>query len=92
VGKSSKPYGMTSAQNVAAWYSEADVEPNAIVRFDPKTHTFAKWPISSGGGIVRNMAATPQGDIYIACSGVDKVGVVQVANPASREAYVTAGS
>jgi hypothetical protein len=24
------------------------------------------------------MAATPQGDIYIACSGVNKVGVVRV--------------
>lgn len=27
---------------------------------------------------VRHMVATPQGDIYIACSGVGKVGVVRV--------------
>lgn len=26
----------------------------------------------------RHMVATPQGDIYIACSGVGKVGVVRV--------------
>jgi hypothetical protein len=36
-------------------------------------------PVSSGGGMIRNMVATPQGDISIACSGVYKVGVVRVA-------------
>jgi len=27
--------------------------------------------------VVRHMVATPQGDLYIACSGVNKVGVVR---------------
>jgi hypothetical protein len=44
---------------------------------DPETETFAKADIPSGGGVVRNMTATKDGRAYIACSGVDKVGVVQ---------------
>ena len=61
----------------AVWYSESGAEPNTIVRFDPRSRTFARWSIPSGGGVVRHMVATPDGDIYIACSGVDKVGVVK---------------
>jgi len=60
------------------WYSESGVEPNTIVRFDPKTKNFATWPVPSGGGVIRHMVATPQGDVYIACSGEYKVGVVRV--------------
>jgi virginiamycin B lyase len=60
------------------WYSETGVTPNIIIRFDPGTKKFADWPVPSGGGVIRNMAATPAGDIYIACSGVNKVGVVRV--------------
>jgi virginiamycin B lyase len=60
------------------WYSEAGVTPNTIVRFDPKTETFAVTKIPSGGGVVRNMAAAPDGRVYIACSGVDKVGIVEI--------------
>jgi hypothetical protein len=39
---------------------------------------FASWPIPSGGGVVRNMVSTPKGDLYIACSGVNKVGIAQI--------------
>jgi hypothetical protein len=28
--------------------------------------------------VVRHMVATPQGDLYLACSGVNKVAVVQI--------------
>jgi len=59
------------------WYSESGVKPNTMVRSDPETETFAKADIPSGGGVVRNMAATKDGRVYIACSGLDKVGVVQ---------------
>ncbi len=38
---------------------------------------FARATIPSGGGTVRNMAATSDGRIYLACSGVNKVGVVE---------------
>jgi virginiamycin B lyase len=59
------------------WYSESGVKPNTIVQFDPKTDKFAHATIPSGGGVVRNMVATADGRVYIACSGVDKVGVVE---------------
>lgn len=61
--------------------SESGVKPNTIVRFDPQTEKFTRWSVPSGGGVIRNMVATPQGDIYIAGSGVNKGGVVRVAKP-----------
>jgi virginiamycin B lyase len=76
-GKSAAPYGIAITPDGAVWYSESGVTPNTMVRFDPKTQQFARAPIPSGGGTVRNMVATPDGRIYIACSGVNKVGVVQ---------------
>jgi virginiamycin B lyase len=77
-GKESRPYGMTATSDGVVWYSESGLSPNTIVRFDPRAEKFTIWPVPSGGGVIRNMAATPQGDIYIACSGVNKVGVVRV--------------
>ena len=77
-GPSSKPYGIAVTPDGNVWYSESGVRPNTIVRFDPKTKAFLSWPIPSGGGVVRNMAATPSGDIYIACSGKNKVGIVKI--------------
>jgi len=53
------------------------VKPNTIIQFDPKNEKFARATIPSGGGVVRNMAATADGRVYIACSGVGKVGVVE---------------
>jgi virginiamycin B lyase len=41
--------------NGAIWYSESNVSPNTLVRFDLKTEQFQSWPIPSGGGVVRNM-------------------------------------
>jgi virginiamycin B lyase len=69
---------MAATSDGMVWYSETGIEPNTIVRFDPRTERFTTWPIPSGGGVVRHMVATPGGDLYIACSGVDKVGVVHV--------------
>lgn len=77
-GPDSRPYGITSTPDGAVWYSESGVTPNTIVRFDPKTRGFAHWPIPSGGKVVRHMVATPGGDIYIACSGANKVGIVRI--------------
>jgi virginiamycin B lyase len=59
------------------WYSESGVSPNTLIRFDPRTQTFARATIPSGGGVVRNMVATPDGRLYLACSGVNKVGIVE---------------
>ena len=78
-GRKAAPYGMAAMPDGVVWYSESGVKPNTIVRFDPQTKKFTTWPVPSGGGVIRNMAATSLGDIYIACSGESKVGVVRVA-------------
>jgi virginiamycin B lyase len=76
-GSGSNPYGITITPNGMVWYSESGVTPNTVVRFNPKTEEFARAEIPSGGGTVRNMAATSDGRVYLACSGVNKVGVVE---------------
>jgi virginiamycin B lyase len=75
-GAESNPYGIAITPDGMVWYSESGVKPNTIVQFDPKTQKFARANIPSGAGVVRNMAATSDGRVYIACSAVDKVGVV----------------
>ena len=77
-GAHSRPYGIASTSDGVVWYSESGVEPNILVAFEPKTKSFQKWPIPSGGGVVRNLVATPEGKIYLACSGVNKVAIAQV--------------
>jgi virginiamycin B lyase len=77
-GPESKPYAIAVTPDGTVWYSEAGFSPNTIVRFDPGKKEFASWPIPSGGGVVRNMVSTPKGDLFIACSGVNKVGIVQI--------------
>jgi len=63
------------------WYSESNVTPNTLVRFDPKDNSFMKWPIPSGGGVLRHFVATTDGkQIYIAGSGVNKVGIVDISH------------
>jgi virginiamycin B lyase len=76
-GPKSQPYGITALHDVI-WYSESAVRPNTMVRFDPKTDTFQTWIIPGGGGVVRNIMPTRDGNIAIAESGVNKVGLVQI--------------
>lgn len=78
-GAHARPYGITATGDGAVWYSESGVEPNTLVRFDPNAQSFSTEPIPSGGGVVRNMVAAPHGKLYLACSGVNKVAVVDVA-------------
>lgn len=75
-GSESNPYGIAVTSDGVVWYSESGVHPNTLVRFDPKSEAFSNEPIPSGGGVVRNMVATPDGHLYLACSGVNKVAVV----------------
>jgi Streptogramin lyase len=77
-GARSQPYGIASTSDGIVWYSEAGVKPNTLVAFDPKAKSFQKWEIPSGGGVVRNMVATPDGKLYLACSGVNKVAIATV--------------
>ena len=76
-GPKSQPYGITSIDGII-WYSESAVRPNTLVRFDPKTERFQTWIIPGGGGVVRNIMPTREGNIAIAESGVNKVGVVEI--------------
>jgi virginiamycin B lyase len=55
------------------------VKPNTLVRFDPKTEKFQTWVIPSGGGVVRNMMATKDGNLVLAESGVNKIALVTIA-------------
>jgi len=76
-GPKSQPYGMAVVKNII-WYSEAGVVPNTIVRFDPKTEKFQTWTIPSGGGVVRNIDVTRDGNLALACSGVNRVALVEL--------------
>jgi virginiamycin B lyase len=76
-GRESQPYGIASLGNII-WYSESGVRPNTLVRFDPATEKFQTWLIPSGGGVVRNMMKTPDGNLALACSGVNRVALVDV--------------
>jgi virginiamycin B lyase len=76
-GPNSRPYGITVARG-AIWYSESAVRPNTLVRFDPNTARFQTWPIPSGGGVVRNMMPTRDGNIVMACSGVNKIALAEI--------------
>jgi virginiamycin B lyase len=60
------------------WYSESNTKPNTLVRFDTKTEKFQTWIIPSGGGVVRNMVSTPDGNLWLACSGVNGIAFVEV--------------
>jgi len=75
-GRESNPDGITITPDGMVWFSESGVKPNTIVQFDPKTQKFARANIPSGGGVIGNMAATSDGRVYVARSGIDKVGVV----------------
>jgi virginiamycin B lyase len=77
-GPRSQPYGITATSDGVIWYNESAIRPNTLVRFDPKTEKFQSWIIPSGGGIVRNMAVDKNGNIAMACSGVNRVAYVEV--------------
>ena len=75
-GPDSRPYGIRAVGGIV-WYSESGVNPNTVVRFDPRTERFQAWTIPSGGGVVRHMDASRDGKLVLACSGVDRVAIVE---------------
>jgi virginiamycin B lyase len=78
-GPHSQPYGIAQINGII-WYSESAVRPNTLVRFDPKTEKFQTWIIPSGGGVVRNMMRTADGNLVMACSGVNRVALVRISS------------
>jgi virginiamycin B lyase len=77
-GPRSQPYGITFTAG-AIWYSESAVKPNTLVRFDPKTERFQTWVIPAGGGVVRNMMVTKDGNIVMAESALNIVALATIA-------------
>ncbi len=78
-GPGSEPYGITTTPDGMVWYVETGMTPNRIIGFNPPTRTFAApTAIPSGGGVVRNMVATPDGKLYLACSGVNKIAIAEL--------------
>jgi virginiamycin B lyase len=63
---------------VMARSGESGVKPNTLVRFDLKSESFRTKPSPSRGGVVRNMVATPDRQLYLVCSGVNQVAVVSL--------------
>ena len=49
-----------------------------LVRFDPRTEKFQTWIIPAGGGVVRNMMTTRDGNLALAESGVNRVALVEI--------------
>ena len=78
-GPESRPYGIATVDKVV-WYSESGVRHDTLVRFDTETEVFQTWLIPSGGGVVRNMMATADGNLVLACSGVNRVALVEIKN------------
>ena len=76
-GPRSRPYGIATVGTVV-WYSESGVRDDTLVRFDTETEEFQTWLIPSGGGVVRNMMATADGNLVLACSAVNRIGLVEV--------------
>jgi len=76
-GAASQPYGIAVAKDII-WYNESGVRPNTLVRFDPKAEKFQSWIIPSGGIVVRNMMATKEGNLALACSGANRVALVEI--------------
>ena len=54
------------------------MKPNTVVLFDPQAEKFQTWLIPSGGGVVRHMVAAPDGDLWLATSGVNGIAKVEV--------------
>ena len=48
------------------------------MRSDPKSETFSTKQIPSGAGVVRNIVATLDRRLYLRCTGVKKVAVVDL--------------
>lgn len=71
-GASAKPYGITGTADGYVWYVETGPRPSRLVRFEPRTRQFASRAIP-GGGVVRSMAATPDGRLFFASSDTGRI-------------------
>jgi virginiamycin B lyase len=61
------------------------VRPNTLVRFDPRTEKFQTWIIPAGGGVVRNMMVTRDGNLVLAESAVNRIALVTISKSAEKD-------
>jgi virginiamycin B lyase len=85
-GAVSNPYALAVAPDGNVWYVTTGVQPNEVVRFDPRNLSFEMTDMPEGGGLARSMVATPSGELFIACNEVDRVAIAtplgaNVSNP-----------
>ncbi|HEY1956067.1 MAG TPA: hypothetical protein VGH28_10645 [Polyangiaceae bacterium] len=71
-GPRSQPYGLAITDDGDVWFAETGVQPSRLVRFEPRTKQFGMRAIP-GGGVIRNMAATPEGRLFFASSDTNRV-------------------
>jgi virginiamycin B lyase len=71
-GARSGPYSVAATAG-AIWYTESEVQPNVLVRFDLKSETMQTWPVPSRGSVVRHMVAIGDSTLWLACSGTGVV-------------------
>jgi virginiamycin B lyase len=76
-GPDTHPYAIEVVDDII-WYNESRRRPDALVRFDPKAETFQSWAIPSGVGIIRHMRATPEGNLVIHQSSMNRIGLVTI--------------
>ena len=76
-GPDSHPYAI-HVVNDKVWYNESRQRPDTLVRFDPETESFQSWAIPSGIGVIRNMDGTADGNLVIAQSMTNTVGIVLI--------------
>ena len=76
-GPGSHPYAIEVVDDIV-WINESEMRPDVLARFDPATEQFQSWAIPSGVGIIRNMRATPDGNLVIHQSSTNTVGLVLI--------------
>jgi virginiamycin B lyase len=78
-GPRSEPYGIAAVGNVL-YYNESGPRPNTMVRFDTRTEQFQSVIVPSGGIVLRHIMPDANGNIALACSGINKVGILEISN------------
>ena len=78
-GEQSQPYGIAAVGNIL-YYNESGPRPNTMVRFDTRTEQFQSVIVPSGGIVLRHIMADARGNIALACSGINKVGLLEISN------------
>lgn len=78
-GPLAEPHGIAAIGDIV-WYVEAGAAPNTLVRFDPATEQFQSWSLS-GYGVIRDLAVTEGGDLVFGMGTLNRVGVVEIAEP-----------